>query len=918
MAGDVFLLGNHPWRIRRVEQNTVRVEDAPEAAPSVPFWLGEAPGRTPELSEELSALREELDARLEAPEGAVAWLMEQPGVGRDAAEQAVAYLQEGKRVLGMVPTQRRVVAERFFDETGGMQLVIHAPFGARINRAWGFALRKQICRTFDFELQAAATDDGVNLSLGPQNSFPLEDVFRYLRSRTAEDVLTQAVLQGPIFPIRWRWDATRSLAVLRQMGGRRIPIALQRMRCEDLLAAVFPAQVACRDNAMPADVEVPDHPLVFETMRDCLTEALDTQGLKGLLEAIESGEIEVFARDTVQPSVFSHQILNAMPYAFLDGAPLEERRARAVALRRALPEDARDLGALDPEAIARAAEDAWPVVRSADELHDALVVLGMLPEADVGRGAGGSSPQEWRQWFAELVREGRAVVADVGEAKAWVAAETAPLVAAALLDVRFEPPPPPLPWKVEPLTQEEAITRLVQGRVECSGPFTAAGLEKALGFSSSLVAIALARLEAEGSILRGSFTPGRREEEFCDRRILARIHRDTINRLRQRVQPVPTASFLRFLLRWQHVTPDARLQGEDGLLEVVEQLQGFEAPAGAWESDLLARRLVDYSPLMLDNLCISGEVVWGRLDRPTGEPNGTGASLGRNTPISLSLREALPWLLEESSALAGLLPGAAQEVVDVLKLRGASFLPDIILETRLLPSQAEEALRHLAALGLVTADSFGALRGLITGVAKSVERTARFRRQGRVRHATSRWSLLQAGAPAEDPLKERAFQLLKRYGVVFPEVLAREPLAPRWRDLLRVYRRAEARGEIRAGRFVGGFLGEQFALPEAEELLREVHRKAPSEEMVKVSACDPLNLVGALTPGPRVPAVLGNAVVYWDGVPIADLQGGEAHFRQEVDEATRQKAQSLLQPTPEPPANGHRPERPWTRSFGRW
>ena len=919
LAGDVFLLGNHPWRIRRVEQSTVRVEDAQDATPSVPFWLGEAPGRTPELSQEVAALREELDAWQEDSRAAIAWLMELSGVGQDAAEQAVAYIQEGKRVLGMVPTQRRVVAERFFDETGGMQLVIHAPFGARINRACGYALRKQICRTFDFELQAAATDDGINLSLGPQHSFPLGDIFRYLRSRMVKEVLEQAVLQGPIFTVRWRWDVTRSLAVLRQIGGRRVPPPLQRMKCDDLLAAVFPAQIACQDNAMPGDIEIPDHPLVYETMRDCLTEAMDVEGFKRVLMAIEQEEIEVFARDTPQPSVFSHQILNAMPYAFLDDAPLEERRARAVALRRALPEDAQDLGALDVEAIARAAQDAWPVVRSPDELHDALMTLGMLLEAPTSRGKGDrvAAPQEWQEWFAELVREGRAVTAHFDGFTAWVATESVPLVAAAIPGVNFHPTPLAVPILGEPPSEEEAITALVRGRVECSGPFTAAEMGQALGLRPSTMAIALARLEAEGTVLQGSFTPGRREQEYCDRRILARIHRDTITRLRRGVQPVPTASFIRFLFRWQHTTADSRLQGEEGLLEVVEQLQGYEAPAGAWEADLLSARVAEYTPLRLDNLCVSGEVVWGRLARRTGESNGTGASLGRSTPVSLALREDLPWLLDGQPDQERPMPGGAQEVVEFLQRRGASFLPDIILGTRLLPSQVEEALRHLAAEGLVTADSFSVLRGLVSGATKRVERTSRFRRQARPRRPTSRWSLLHPVVPAEDALEARAAQLLRRYGVVFPEVLTREPRAPRWRDLLRVYRRAEARGEIRAGRFVSGFMGEQFALPEAVELLREVHQKEPSGELVKVSACDPLNVAGVVTPGPRVPALLGNSVVFQDGVPVASLQSGEVHFRQEVDESTHSAVQRLLQPTLEPAKNGRKTPRLRPRSLSR-
>ena len=394
VAGDVFLLGNTPWKIRRVESGRVRVEDAQGSSPTLPFWLGEAPGRTGELSDEVSALRAELEEREEAD--AIAWLVEECGVPVEAAEQAVAYIAEGLRVLGAVPTKRRVVVERFFDESGGMQMVVHAPFGAGINRAWGMALRKQICRAFDFELQAAATDDGISLALGPGTSFPLQDVFQYVTARRAENVVTQAVLQAPLFGTRWRWDASRALALLRHTGGRKVPAPIQRMRSDDLRAAVFPAQVACQDNAAPGDIEVPDHPLVFETLRDCLTEAMDVDGLRAVLADIEAGTIETYAKDTPQPSVFSHQILNAMPYAFLDDAPLEERRARAVTLRRALPEDARDLGALSPEAISRAEQGAWPVIRDAEEMHDALLTLSVLPLNELSRCEGVATREQLR------------------------------------------------------------------------------------------------------------------------------------------------------------------------------------------------------------------------------------------------------------------------------------------------------------------------------------------------------------------------------------------------------------------------------------------------------------------------------------------------------------------------------------------
>ncbi len=883
MAGDIFLLGNAPWKIRRVEQGVVRVEEAQGQPPTIPFWLGEAPGRTAELSREVSALRRDVDERLHVRDSAVALVMES-GASREAAEQVVAYVEEGKRVLGVVPTAEKLVAERFFDEAGGMQLVVHAPLGSRLNRAWGLALRKRFCAGFNFELQAAATDEGVNISLGPQHSFPVEDVFHYLNSATAEDVLTQAVLQSPVFPLRWRWTASRALALLRQAGGKRVPAPIQRMRSDDLLAAVFPAAAACQDNLPPdGRVEPPDHPLVFETLRDCLTEALDAEGMLDTLRRVENGEIEVFGKDTPQPSVFSHQLLNAMPYAFLDDAPLEERRARAVTLRRALPDDARDLGALSPDAIAEETAWAWPAIRDADEMHDALLSLAVLADADFA-----DHPEEagaWRAHLAELAAAGRArplmnpplptrgedAANAAGEGTAagaapdgespggrtlWHAAERAGVVSAAYA-----------------AADPEAAADILRGRAESSGPFALGEMAQRLALSEPLLEQAAARLESEGVLLRGRFRPGAADDEFCDRRILARIHRSTIGRLRRAVEPVPAASFIRFLLEWQRATPGTRLSGDAGLIEVVEQLQGFEAAAAAWESAILPNRLADFHASTLDALTLGGELAWGRFARRSGPPPS--AALSRNGPVTMALREDVPWLLDppdESAAFTG----AATDVLAYLQASGASFPPDIARGANRLPSEVEDALWTLVAAGRVTADGFGALRGLVSGLAKRVQRKSRWsggaraRAQSALARAGSRWSLLQARAAEneEDVAEARAAQLLRRYGVMMRELLAREPMAPPWSALARVYRRAEARGEARGGRFVAGFAGEQFALPEAVDALRAVHRREPQGEIVRLSASDPLNLIGVLTPGQRVPALPANAILYRDGAPL--------------------------------------------------
>ena len=887
LKGDVFLLGNNAWKVRRVESGRVRVEDAHGQPPTIPFWLGEAPGRTTELSNEVTELREGIDTLLPDSGAAREWVVTESGVGDEASRQLVAYIEEGKRVLGVTPSKNRVVAERFFDESGGMQLVIHAPFGARINRAWGMALRKNICRSFDFELQAVATDDGLNFSLGPGLSMPVGDIFSYLKSGTLEHVLTQAILQAPIFGTRWRWNATRALAILRHTSGKKVPPPLQRMRSDDLLAAVFPAQMACQDNAPAGDIEMPDHPLVFETMRDCLSEASDLEGCRSVLAGIESGEIEVLGRDTVQPSVFSHQILNAMPYAFLDDAPLEERRARAVPLRRALPDDARDLARLDPEAILQESENAWPRIRDVDELHDALLTLGVLREGPDGLARPAMEGLPILSWLEQLAKAGRAyrISADGGLC-AWVAAERLPLVRRAYEAVLASPEPRAslsllASAKFEG-SREDAILALVRGWVDCIGPFTVSELAFTLALPQDDVLYALGHLENEGVVLRGSYRQGIEGEEFCDRRILARIHRSTIDSLRRQVEPVSPAAFIRFLLEWQHVAPQSRLEGEGGLLSVVEKLQGFEAAAGVMEEEILSTRVTEYSGIMLDRLCLSGEVVWGRFSARHRQgsdsgwaPSGGRAAFSRFTPVSLAIRESLDWLLPEGKVNASELTGAARETVEYLQSRGASFLTDITAATKRLPSDVEEALWTLAASGLATADGLEGLRQRLRGT-KRPRRSPSFSRGNQHRRRSfSRWWLLEPEEPVEDATEAVARQLLLRYGILFPELLARDSLSLSWRHLARILRRLEARGEIRGGRFVSGFIGEQFALPEAADEIRRWRERQPDDRLVIISACDPLNLAGVLTPGPKVPSIPGNRLAYRNGVPVAAMDGGE-------------------------------------------
>ena len=906
LRGDVFLLGNTAWKIRRVESGRVRVEDAHGQPPTIPFWLGEAPGRTTELSDEVTELREGIDRILPDSRAAQEWVVSESTVDPEAARQLVAYIEEGKRVLGVTPSKNRVVAERFFDESGGMQLVIHAPFGARINRAWGMALRKKICRSFDFELQAVATDDGLNFALGPGLSMPVGDIFSYLKSGTIEEVLTQAVLQAPIFGTRWRWNATRALAILRHNGGKKVPPPLQRMRSDDLLAAVFPAQVACQDNAPVGDIEVPDHPLVFETMRDCLNEASDLDGCREVLAGIESGEIEIFGRDTVQPSVFSHQILNAMPYAFLDDAPLEERRARAVPLRRALPEDSRDLTRLDPEAIRRESENAWPRIRDIDELHDALLTLGVLPDNPDSRKwpeMAGFSNFSWLQQLADAGRAYR-VVTGTGLA-AWVAAERIDLVRRAYDGVTAGREPKSSLPKFEG-TREDGILALLRGWVDSIGPFTVGELASTLYLDEDDVLYALGQLEIEGVVLRGSYRTEIEGEEFCNRRILARIHRSTIESLRRQVEPVSPSAFIRFLTEWQHVSPEARLHGEGGLFSVIEKLQGYEVAAGVLEEEILGVRVVEYGGLMLDRLCLSGEVVWGRFSArhssgSTAPSSGGRAAFSRFTPVTLALRESLDWLLPDKELDFSELTGAAREAAEFLQGRGASFLSDISAATKRLPSDVEEALWTLASSGLATADGLEAVRQRLRGTKRPRRASAGGRGRGNQHRRTgvSRWWLFNAIDPVQDRTEAVARQLLLRYGILFPELLARDSLSIGWRHLARILRRLEARGEVRGGRFVSGFIGEQFALPEAADALRRYRDREPDDRLVIVSAFDPLNLAGILTPGTRVPAVPGNRLAFLNGMPIASIDSGQfvpllMSNRDRATESALEKAKVLL------------------------
>lgn len=925
IAGDVFQLGNASWRVLQIAAGTVRVADAHGSPPNIPFWLGEAPARSDELSRAVSDLRSEMDRLLpDLTSGAshtvddmVVWLIDETGLSRAAAEQAVAYLAEGRRALGVIPTQGTLVLERFFDESGGMQLVLHAPFGSRINKAWGLALRKRFCRQFNFELQAAATEDALLLSLGPQHSFPLADVFRYLHPDTTRDVLVQAFLDAPVFQTRWRWNTTISLAVPRSRGGKKLAPQLQRMLADDLMAAVFPDAAACLEN-IPGDREIPDHPLVSQTVRDCLEEAMDFDGLISVLRRIHAGELRLLSRDTPEPSFFAHEILNAKPYAFLDDAPLEERRAHAVQSRRTgQPASSGDFGALDPAAIARVRDEARPDPRDADELHDVLLTAGFLTTAEAS-----SIPPALFDRLLSMRRATPVSVALQADGRiqqpanaqrptpnavfnAWVAAERLPeLLAvhpAAVFDAGIEAP---AARAARTWTRDEAILELLRGQLTILGPTTAREVGESLAVSEAAADGVLLALESEGLVLRGRFTPGAHALEWCDRALLARIHRDTLHKLRAEIEPVSPADFMRFLFRWQHVEPSSRLSGLDGLREVVGKLDGFELAASAWERAVLPARMTDYEPQMLDMLCLAGEVGWRRLSVRSADPSSP-VRLAAGTPIALFVREhADAWQHLRCATRPDAEPALsdnARRVLEALRTRGASFFNDLTSASGLDAEDLRQSIGALVSSGLAASDGFSGLRALIWA--------AQGRLAGRDRRANfaGRWTAIaitaddtagrakgRPDAAREAAVDVQAWTLLKRYGVVFRRLLTREANAAPWRELTRVYRRLEARGEIRGGRFVAGVTGEQFALPEAVERLREVRRIAPDGRLIAISAADPLNLVAIVTSCDRIRAVGRNRILYRDGIPLAVLEGDFVRELTPIDPAIAAEVSRVL------------------------
>ena len=901
IAGDVFQLGNTSYRILRVDSGKVRVEDAQGMPPTIPFWLGEAPGRSAELSFAVARLQAQLDDLLSATPGdlqpALDWLTDTLGLNLDSAEQLVDYLARARLTLGALPSQDTLLMERFFDESGGTQLIIHTPFGSRINRAWGLALRKRFCRTFNFELQAAASEDAIVLSLSTSHSFELDDVWRYLHSNSAEHLLIQAVLDAPLFGVRWRWNASVALALPRYTGGRKVAPQIQRMKSDDLIASVFPDQIACVEN-LAGEREVPEHPLVEQTLDDCLHEAMDSEGWLNLLRRMERGEVRLISRDLPAPSPLAAEILSARPYTFLDDAPLEERRTQAVLNRRWTdPQSTDDLGALDVEAIEAVREEAWPAPTSLDEMHEALMSLACITETEA------QANTHWPDWLNALAKSGRA--SHLNESL-WFALERLTCLRSIYPQAKLQPPLEALPGFDEVWDADEAVLEVIRARLSAFGPLPLQAIADPLGLPAIQVTQALAQLEREGYVLRGRFTPGASEDEWCERHLLARIHRYTVKRLRREIEPVALQDFMRFLFDWQHLSAATQGQGSAVLPAIVAQFEGYPAAASAWDSDILPARIKGYSASWLDDLCRSGKLVWTRLTAR----NKSATTALRSTPILLLPRSQVGlWSSLTEQTPVSDLSLKTQKVHEALTRHGALFFDELIHEAHLLRSELEIALQELVGAGLVNADSFAGLRALITPASK---RQARSSRRGRGAFIggmddAGRWALLRRGPAAPivdnkrpaptpaDTLEHIAMTLLRRYGVVFWRLLEREAdWLPNWRELLRTFHRLEARGEIRGGRFVSGLAGEQFALPEAIPLLREVRRRPHDGSLVAVCGVDPLNLAGTLLPGAKVPGLASNRLVYRDGVPVAAVIAGKQQIWGELDQEVGAEVRSRL------------------------
>jgi len=867
IPGDIFQLGNTSYRVMKIETARVLVEDAEGLPPTIPFWFGERPGRSDELSRAVSDLRESMDRRLDSGEiEAGEWLAGQD-IPAPAAAQLLAYLSAARQALGILPTQDQVVMERFFDDTGDMHLIIHAPFGSRIMRAWGLALRKRFCRRFNFELQASALEDSLILSLGETHSFDIEEVTAYLNPATVRDVLVQALLDAPMFNVRWRWNATVALAVQRMRNGQRLPPQWQRNQAEDLVAVVFPDQLACVEN-LRGEREIPDHPLVRQTIGDCLTETMDIEGLIEVLKRLADGNLVVHCRDLTGPSPLAAEIIHARPYAFLDDGDAENRRTRAISQHPDDLADAAVLSIISVEATEQVRAEAWIRPRNPDELHDGLMQAGFLTSAEF-------SSENWRPWFTALADDLRATHVTPGSHDGaqggwWIATERLAEWLTVHPGHSCTPDPRAAYTATGACEPEGALVELLRSRMSALGPVSLDKLEADFSLPGPDVEQALLTLQTEGTAVRFAKQEG--DTQWCERRLLARIHRYSRERRRRAVKPVAPADFMRFLIRW-HSLDD----GNSELEQALAALEGWCAPVLAWEQNLLKNRCNEYDPLMLDRQFLCGALTWFRPQTSNQEQFQVVAA----TPITMVPRGHADYWQGVGQQVDEEPGSAAQSVLDVLRQSGALFADDLARRAGLLPDQLEAVLSTLVARGQVTADAFSPLRWLIRPSAEKSRMERRMRRARASPASLGRWSALDQDIEPEenfalqDRLAAICRALLRRYGIVFRSVLARESLLPPWRVLLGHLRRMEDRGEVNGGRFVDGFSGEQFALPEAVGLLRRSREKDSEARWTVINATDPLNLGGLISPGVKTASRIANQILLDHGVPAARLQGNE-------------------------------------------
>ncbi len=819
--GDVFQLGNRLWQITQVSGNRVSVVYAPNKHPTIPFWIVDVPGRTDALSAAVSSLHELYVKTGDAQRFALQ-VCDETGLAPAWVLPLADYYREASESLGSLPTQSTVILERFFDEVKNCHIVLHAPFGAQVNRAWGLALRKRFCRQFNFELQAAANDNAIILSLSHTHSFVLPDVFRYLASASAQDVLTQALLDAPMFEVRWRWNASRALAILRRNMRGKVPAQWQKSGAQDLVALLFPDQIACAEN-LSGPRAIPDHPLVKQTVTDCLNEAMDASGFLRVLKGLESGTIETRSKDSAAPSAFAHEIISARPYAFLDDAPLEERRTRAVRT----DVEARAGDEISDATIAAVRAETLYPARNEYELYDLLTQFAVVPADEISALGFASS-------IDSLVARGKAVLQRLGPAESEEAARLYYTSADREILVHEVYGPNE---GASGEQRDHATQSLLLAHLELLGPATIEYLTMRLALSASRIEIALLALENQGAVFqlnRGGTV------FFTERSFYQRLqHYGRRRSVQKRVNP---AEYLMFLQHWQSVTEP--MTGQHALIKVLRQLQGVALSHDEW-TRALALRISDFSERMLEDVLLGGEFFWWR-------PAIAGAasrSVTARTRYMLLSREM--WrVLAPSAPEINALSADARRVFDFLFSNGASFLHDIHAghndrsaptSQKLFSEQTLRGVRELIAQGLVTSDQFFSLRRLAPRAAKRMRFAPRLVDP---QFPSGRFSLVRfRGGEADEDARLRALaeMLLARHGVVYRYAAENDFFKAPWPRLVRTLRLMEMAGQVRSGRFIDELWGEQFADPAAIHGLEAAHG-APYKE---VTPHDPISQVRA-------------------------------------------------------------------------